>query len=35
MRALGENKRKVRIFTGGGHGQSAEILKGILRRIEI
>jgi hypothetical protein len=30
-----ENKSKVRIFSGGGHRQSAEILKGILRHIEI
>ena len=31
MRALGENKFKVRIFTGGGHGQSVDILEGMLR----
>jgi hypothetical protein len=35
MRALGESKPKVRIFTCSEHGQSAEILKGILRHIEI
>jgi hypothetical protein len=35
LRALGENKSKVRIFTGNGHAKSAEILKGILRHIKI
>jgi hypothetical protein len=35
MRAPFENKPKLRIFAGRGHGQRVEILKGILRPIEI
>jgi hypothetical protein len=35
MRALGENKSKVRISTGGRCGKSADILKEIIRHIEI
>jgi hypothetical protein len=35
MRALGENKSKVRIFTVGEHGQSAETLNGIFRHVKI
>jgi hypothetical protein len=35
MGALGEDKSEVRIVTVDEHGQSAEILKGILRHIEI
>jgi hypothetical protein len=35
MGALGEDKSELRIFTVDEHGQSAEILKGILRHIEI
>jgi hypothetical protein len=35
MSALGENKSEVRIFTVGEHGHSTEILKVILRHVEI
>ncbi len=35
MGALGEDKSEVQIVTVDEHGQSAEILKGILRHIEI
>ena len=35
MRALGENKSKVQIFTVGRHGLSAEVLEEILKHIEI
>jgi hypothetical protein len=35
MRAPGENKPNMRIFTVGEHEQSAEILKGILRHVEL
>jgi hypothetical protein len=35
MGALGEDKLEVRIFTTSDCGPSAEVLKGILRHIEI
>jgi hypothetical protein len=35
MRALEENKSRLRILTDGGHGQSTKILKGIFRHLEI
>jgi hypothetical protein len=35
MGALGEDKAKVRIFAASEYGQSAEVLKGILRHILI
>jgi hypothetical protein len=35
MGALGEDKSEMRIVTVNEHGQSAEILKGILRHTEI